>query len=132
VSPARRGGLPWFGRVLSWDKHAQQVHLRWMDKWTKTNNSKYFYLTTEESVHQDTIICNGVDFEPIYGSQLLWQLQTPLPIIRDLQEGKQLNITVQNYTHLAPKETRPVYKLEDMIFANKEEFVEFVQKASTC
>ena len=129
ITPARIGGLPWFARVLHWNKATHQVQMRWMDKYTKTNNSKYFYLTTEETLHEDTIICNGVDFQPIYGSELLWQLQTPLPLIRELQEGKQL-ITTQMYQHLPHQISRPMYNIEDMVFGSKEDFIEFVSKVA--
>ena len=40
---------------------------------------------TVDPVDKEAVICNGVEFEPVYGdTQLLWKLLTPLPFIQAL------------------------------------------------
>jgi hypothetical protein len=60
------------------------VELLWLYK--STNISKFFYLNnTSDIVHLESIICNGVEFELMYGNQqLLWKLLTLIPFIQAL------------------------------------------------
>ena len=84
VQPDRANGLPWFGKVICFIG-TSKLELLWLHK-TTTNNTKFYYLdSSTDIIHKDSVICNRVEFEPVYGyDQLLWKLLTPLSFIQAL------------------------------------------------
>ena len=65
VQPERINAHPWFGKVVKIDSTLKQVHLKWLHR--HESSTTYFYMKDSlDVVHVDTIICNGVDFEPVF------------------------------------------------------------------
>jgi hypothetical protein len=92
AQPERKNGLPWFGRVVRLIE-TEQVEILWLHK--SNTMSKYYYLDDETStVHREAIICNGVEFEPVFGDggRLLWKLLTPIPFIQALNQDNPPNL----------------------------------------
>ena len=77
IAPKRKNRLPWFGRVIEINQNQKELNVRWMDR--LENKTIYFYLTNNNSIiHFDTVICNGIEFEPLLDKKLMWKLVTPL------------------------------------------------------
>jgi hypothetical protein len=86
VQPQQVNGLLWFGKIICFVE-SDHLELLWLHK--STNISKFFYLNdTPDIVYLESIICNGVEFEPVYrNQQLLWKLLTPIPFIQALNSN---------------------------------------------
>jgi hypothetical protein len=125
VAQARKNGIPWFGRILHVDIEKQSVSLCWLDR--LENKTIYFYLLDSiESVHFDTIICSGVDFEPHVGSKLMWKLVTPLCFIQAMNKDEPPEL-IQQDVKLREAKKRTKYDLSQLVFANSDEFLNFVK-----
>lgn len=125
VAPRRKNGVPWFGRILSVDHEEQKISLRWLDR--VENKTIYFYLSdSEEIVHFETVICTGVDFEPIVGSKMMWKLVTPLCFIQAMNQDEPPQLIQQNLKVRAPT-PRNKYDLGQLVFANADEFMNFLK-----
>lgn len=123
VAPPRKNKVPWFGRVTKIDYDGQEATVRWMEK--TGNNAVYFYLTDNSSqVHFETVICNGVDFEPILNSTLMWRLSTPLCFIQAMNADEPPQLIQQNAIIMSKKQ-RNKFDLSQMVFANAVEFRDF-------
>ena len=81
-----RGKKPWFGRVLDIDIEQEFVLVKWLHE----HKSKYIYKDDKADwVSNETIICNGVVFAPVFKDDLfLWKLITPMPFIRNMNVQK--------------------------------------------
>ena len=125
IAPKRKNGLPWFGRVTDVDKDNQNLTVRWMDR--LQNKTVYFYLTNNTSeVHYETVICNGVDFEPILGEKLMWKLVTPLSFIQNLNADI-LPELLQPDTVVATYQKKQKFDLTQMVFGSAAEFTNFIK-----
>jgi hypothetical protein len=61
-----------------------EVDVLWFQK---LKGNKYFYLNdTCDSVSFNAIICNGIEFTPIFGDKLVCKLMTPLSFINTMQQ----------------------------------------------
>ena len=83
------GRLPWFGRVIQIDSVAEEILIRWFHKGVSSN--VYMFKEEEEPVwiHFETVICNGVYFEPTGESVgKMWKLITPMQFIREMNVHK--------------------------------------------
>jgi hypothetical protein len=126
VAPERKNGIPWFGRVLDIDEDNQEVKVCWMDR--LQSKTVYFYLTDNEAtVHYDTIICNGVQMEPLLEEKLMWKLVTPLPFIQSMNSDTPPELLQQKGTTISTYQKRKKFDLSQMIFINSEEFLEFAK-----
>ena len=124
VAPPRANGTPWFGRVIDFNEQMQEIQVRWMDK--LQNKTTYFYLTEKEgTIHFETVICNGIQFEPLLQDTLTWKLLTPLAFIQSMNNSNPPKIQ-QNNTLLTVRPTKKKFDLTKMLFANSVEFLEFV------
>jgi hypothetical protein len=66
--PPKSNGVPWFGKVLKINDDT--VDVLWFHK---HNDSTYYYLNdTPVKLQKISIICNGIEFEPVYDSTLHW------------------------------------------------------------
>lgn len=125
VSPERKNGIPWFGRVLAIDNEKKEVNVRWMDR--LQSKTIYFYLTDNSaSIHYETIICNGVQMEPMLGDKLMWKLVTPLPFIQSMNTDTPPALQ-QNSTVVGTSNKKKKFDLSQMIFASTEEFLQFAK-----
>jgi hypothetical protein len=125
VAPPRRNGIPWFGRVIDFNNETKQVMVRWMDK--VQDKTIYFYLTTNNSeVHYETIICSGVEFEPVLGDRLMWKMVTPLAFIQSMNNVDAPELQQSN-SQIAHYQKRNVFDLTQMVFSSITEFLEFVK-----
>lgn len=80
--PRQNAKLPWFGKVVA--IRESEVDVLWFQK---LKGNKYFYLNdTCDPVSFNAIICNGIEFTPIFGDKLVWKLMTPLPFINAMQQ----------------------------------------------
>jgi hypothetical protein len=67
VQPKCANGFSWFGKIIRFVE-SDYVELLWLHK--STNITKFFYLNdTPDIVHTESIICNGVEFKPVYGNK---------------------------------------------------------------
>jgi hypothetical protein len=125
VAPQRKNGIPWFGRVISIEPENQMLQVRWMDR--LQSKTVYFYLTNNTSkVHYETVICNGVDFEPILGEKLMWKMVTPLCFIQNLNSDSLPTIQQSNSVVL-PYQRKQKFDLTQMVFGSAAEFTQFVK-----
>lgn len=125
VAPPRKNGVPWFGRVVKLHSNLSQLDVRWLDR-LETKNI-YFYLTEKlATIHYDTIICNGVQLEPVIGNKLMWKLITPLSFIQNLNCDEPPNI-IQQSGKIPSRVKQIKYDLSKMLFGNSEEFITFVK-----
>ncbi len=126
VAPERKNGIPWFGRVLDVDERKQEVRVRWMDR--LQSKTIYFYLTNDQAtVHYETIICNGVQMEPVLDEKLMWKLITPLPFIQSMNSDTVPELIQQKGNTIVTYNKRKKFDLSQMIFANSAEFLEFAK-----
>jgi hypothetical protein len=104
------------------------VELLWLHK--STNITKFFYLNdTPDIVHTESIICNGVEFKPVYGNkQLLWKLLTPVPFIQALNfDPSKMPILAAPFTSQKPKpKSKKNVDLISLVFNSADEFVNFL------
>ena len=126
VALQRKNGIPWFGRVLDVEEDKQEVKVRWMDR--LQSKTMYFYLTNDEAtIHYETIICNGVQMEPVLEEKLMWRLITPLPFIHSMNSDTPPELLQQKGNTIISYKKRTKFDLSQMIFANSEEFLEFAK-----
>jgi hypothetical protein len=126
VAPERKNGIPWFGRVLELSEDKQEVKVRWMDR--LQNKTIYFYLTDDQAtIHYETVICNGVQMEPILEEKLMWKLITPLPFIQSMNSDTPPELLQQSGNTILGYKKRNKFDLSQMIFVNSEEFLEFAK-----
>jgi hypothetical protein len=104
------------------------VELLWLHK--STNITKFFYLNdTPDIVHTESIICNGVEFEPVYSNkQLLWKLLTPVPFIQALNsDPSKMPTLAAPFTSQKPKpKSKKNVDLTSLVFNLTDEFVNFL------
>jgi hypothetical protein len=125
TAPERKNGLPWFGRVLQIFEETEQVLVHWMDRCQ--SNAMYFYLTDNTStVHYDSIICNGVEFEPVLQDTLQWKLVTPLAFIQSMNTDVPPTL-LQNDDKIKVYEKSTKFDLTQMVFGSSQEFMEFIK-----
>ena len=124
-APEKKNGLPWFGRVINVYDQQHELRVRWMDR--QQSKTIYFFLTDEEAiVHFETVICNGVQMEPLLGDKLMWKLITPLSFLQSMNTDSPPEIQ-QNSTKLVPYQRRKKFDLSQMLFASSEEFLQFAK-----
>lgn len=125
VAPERKNGNPWFSCVLEIHEEEEQVTVRWMDR--QKNKTVYFYLTGKVGrIHFETIICNGVQMEPMLAETLMWKLVTPLPFIQSMNTDSPPTLQ-QNSSTIKPYKKRKKFDMSEMIFANSNEFLQFAK-----
>ena len=126
VAPERKNGIPWFGRVLEVEEDKQEVKVRWMDR--LQSKTIYFYLTNDKAtIHYETIICNGVQMEPVLEEKLMWKLITPLSFIQSMNSDTPPELLQQKDNTIVAYKKKKKFDLSQMIFANSEEFLEFAK-----
>lgn len=131
VQPSRANGIPWFGKVLQLIGN-DQVEVLWLHK--SSNNAKLFFLNdTPNIISNDTIICNGVDMEPIYGyDKLLWKLLTPTAFIQALNaDPDKMPTLAPPMSQLQAKQKKQNIDLTTLAFNNTEEFQKFLYNYET-
>ena len=126
IQPERANAQPWFAKVVKVDESNNMLHINYMHR--HKNSTMYFYIQeAEDTTHYDTIICNRIDFEPVFKEKLMWKLLTSLPFIQALNSNKPPTMTLyKGKQHI--QESQPKYELSNLVFANQEEFKEFVTK----
>jgi hypothetical protein len=123
AQPDRKNGLPWFGKVIRLIG-TEEVEILWLHK--SSNMSKYYYLDDVTStVHREAIICNGVEFEPVFGDRLLWKLLTPLSFIQALNQDDPPNLAPPLATTTFVQKVRS-FDITTLVFNDKEEFKDFL------
>lgn len=77
-------------------------------------------------IHVETVICNGVEFEPELGNGngLLWHLLTPMSFISALALGE--NLLRKNEANAKVTEQQQQVDLTTLVFHNAEEFREYI------
>jgi hypothetical protein len=123
----RANGLPWFGKVQS-IVDGQTVEILWLHK----ENAKYYYLDdTTSEVHNDAIICNGVEFEPVFKTKLMWKLITPLSLIQALNSDNLpiLSSPLQLTSQITQKPKS--IDITSLNFNNKKDFQNFLYSQNT-
>ena len=126
VAPERKNGISWFGRVLDVAANKQEVTVRWMDR--LQSKTIYFYLSNEvATIHYETIICNGVQMEPVLEEKLMWKLITPLAFIQSMNSDTPPDLLQQKENTISSYKKRKKFDLSQMIFASSEEFLQFVK-----
>jgi hypothetical protein len=121
IQPDRKNGIPWFGKVMKILE--EKVQILWLHKDT---NTRYFYLDDKlEMVHKETIICNGVALEPIYGQTLLWKLLTPLSFIKEMAKSDKISLERPFATSMVEPKQKKI-DFTSLVFADRDDFIHFV------
>lgn len=124
LQPSRSNALPWFAKALSW-YNASTLTVMWMDSVNSTH-SLYHFMDSEEQVSIDAVICNGVEFEPVFGDTLLWRILTPISFIQALNSEDMPKLSPALVGKITP--TKPTsFDITGMVFADKEQFLKFLQ-----
>lgn len=92
-------------------------------------NSTYYYQDAKtESVHKEAIICNEIEFEPIYRyDQLLWKLMTPIPFIRALNlKPENIAIITEPLMQIQIQQKKKNIDLTSLIFNTAEDFEKYI------
>lgn len=129
VQPVRKNGLPWFGKVTKFVDE-EQFELLWLHKEAAT---RFYYLDDSvDVIHKDTIICNGIEFEPVFGEKLVWRLLTPLPFIQAMNQDEENIPKLTNPVFQAtPTIRKKTFDITKLAFNDKEEFAEYLYKYKT-
>jgi hypothetical protein len=126
AQPDRKNALPWFGKVVQLIG-TDQVEILWLHK--SNNMAKYYYLDDKTStVHREAIICNGVEFEPVFRAQLLWKLLTPLSFIQELNQVQPPNLAHPLATTTFVQKAQ-AFDITNLVFNDAEEFEDFLYSA---
>jgi hypothetical protein len=80
----------------------------------------------QDEVHMDTIICNGVEFQPEFSGGLLWKLITPIVFIAEMAKGKTLLHKPEATANYEQRHQLP--DISTIVFHNKLEFYAFLNK----
>ena len=121
IQPDRKNGVSWFAKVMKILE--EKLQILWLHKDT---NTRYFYLDDKlEMVHKETIICNGVALEPIYGQTLLWKLLTPLSFIKEMAKSDKINLERPFATSIVEPKQKMI-DFTSLVFANRDDFIHFV------
>ena len=65
-----------------------KLSIMWLND-AKNTHIQYYYLENElNTISTETIICNGVEFEFVFGEKLLWRLLTPIAFITTITNDK--------------------------------------------
>jgi hypothetical protein len=65
----------------------------WFYRKDSVASSKYYFLDDKlDNISMDSVICNGVEFEPLFKDRLLWRLLTPILFIKALNSNNSLSI----------------------------------------
>ena len=124
VQPEKSNMLPWFSRVVDIDENDKEVTVRWFHKKSDTT---YFYMDDGvATVPFGAIICNGIDFEPVYSSVLYWRLLTPMSFIRQLNCYNPPKLKRAHNVSVTPKVRE--LDITKLVFSNAKEFKSFVIK----
>lgn len=119
TAPQRKGGLPWFGKVMRL-VDATHIQLLWFYQIKKSNN--YFYQDDVlDTVHHEAIICNGVEFAPKFGDRLIWKLLTPIPFIRAM-DSDTVPFLHPPLTTIRPITKRHLVDITALVFSTTNEF----------
>lgn len=127
VMPDRKNAIPWFARVVEILPDEDLLQIIYLHRQANTN--KYYYKDDNvDTVHNDAVICNGVEFEPCFkDTTMVWKLLTPVHFIQALNSNSPPTITyLVDTTKIKPN--LPQLDISTLIFASKDEFVQFVQK----
>jgi hypothetical protein len=129
AQPPRMNGNPWFAKVTNLIDN-DSIEVRWLH--SSIHASKYYYMEdTPDVIPTESIICNGVEFEPVFAETLLWRLLTPLPFIARLNTDQ--------VTTLAPAIAIPSYSkrkknvdITSLVFSNRLEFEKYIYSIKDC
>ncbi len=92
----------------------------------KENTTNYFYLDDSTAIiHQDTVICNGVEMEPLYGTRLLWHLRTPLPYIQAMNSDN-IPPLLPPLTTTTLLKQKQAFDITGLAFSSVEDFTSFM------
>ena len=129
VAPTRKNGIPWFARVVQILEGGEEFLVKWFDL-DPDGSSKYCLLTeSEDTVHADAIICNGVEFAPFFGEKLLWKLLTPLHFIQQLNQDEPAEIVQQrNRVRISP--SHPKVNFTSLMFKDAESFKQYLTQSN--
>lgn len=96
-----------------------------MDKYQSKNC--YQFLFSKDYVSMNAIICNDVDFKPMFHERVIWKLITPLPFIQALNnENIPLPALLPPISNLTTIFKKPSIDITALAFNNKEEFEAFL------
>ena len=122
VQPTRSNFLPWFARVVQVNLAQHEVQVKWLHR--HEQSSKYFYQDdTIDVIHEETIICNGIDLQPVFGEKLMWKLLTPLLFIQALNQDQPVRMT-ENW-NIATQPSAVKYDLIELMFEDEQDFRKF-------
>lgn len=121
VQPPRRNSHPWFGKVV--EVREGSLLLLWLHL---RKSRKYFYIdNSTDVVANDSVICNGVECQPLFGEELLWKLMTPIAFIQQLNSDAPPTLDRANPL---PEEKIKEKKIDltRLVFEDEEEFAAFL------
>jgi hypothetical protein len=89
-------------------------------------SSKYYFLNDKlDNVNMNSVICNGVEFEPLFEARLLWILLTLILFIKALNSDDSLSIEKAT-SSLSFQTKKQTMDITNLIFSDKVEFEEFL------
>ena len=92
----------------------------------RSSSLEFYYLQEEtQLVSMDTIICNGVEFEPVFDQKLVWRLLTPVPYIQELACGGGVMQGLGKLVQQKPRDEK--VDITSLVFHGKDDFNEFLQ-----
>lgn len=126
VQPSRSNSLPWFAKVIQ-QLNATKLSIMWLND-AKGTHTQYYYLEDDlDTVSTDAVICNGVEFEPVFGERLLWRLLTPIAFITAMNNDNIPTIQAPLMVHQEISKPAKV-DLTSMVFSSATEFEQFLCK----
>ena len=98
------------------------MQVKWLHR--HEQSSKYFYQDdTIDVIHKETIICNGIDLQPVFGEKLMWKLLTLLLFIQALNQDQPSRMT-ENW-NIATRLSAVKYDLTELMFEDEQDFRKF-------
>lgn len=124
----------WFARVISISDHVKikkynrilcELEVLWLQR---HNNTKYYYLEDcTDMISLQSVICTGVEFEPVFEDSLVWELLTPMAFIRALETTEEPEMLLPLTTVSTATKLR-AFDITNLVFNNIQEFQDFLYK----